>query len=46
MKHKIFGTGKILQLDGFGDNQKATVIFENIGQKKLLLKFAKLQIVK
>ncbi len=46
VKHKIFGTGKILQLDGFGDNQKATVIFENIGQKKLLLKFAKLQIVK
>jgi hypothetical protein len=27
-------------------DQKATIIFDNVGEKKLLLKFAKLELIK
>ena len=46
VKHSRFGTGKILNLSGEGSNKKATVFFNEIGQKQLLLKFAKLEIIK
>lgn len=39
--HDRFGRGTILQVEGSGDNAKATVDFEQVGTKKLLLKFAK-----
>ncbi|CAN5245168.1 3'-5' exonuclease [soil metagenome] len=45
VQHERFGTGKVAQLDGNFPNIKATVIFEGVGQKQLLLKFAKLVIV-
>ncbi len=44
VEHQKFGTGKIIQLEGAGANKKATVFFPGIGQKQLLLKFAKLKI--
>ncbi len=44
--HTRFGKGKILSIDGNGDNKMATIKFEKDGEKKLLLKFAKLQVVK
>ena len=44
--HAKFGIGQVLQIEGSGDSRKATVFFENIGQKQLLLKFAKLTVVK
>jgi hypothetical protein len=31
-------------VEGIGPNRKATVLFPGIGQKQLLLKFAKLRI--
>lgn len=40
--HSRFGAGKILKIEGIGQNRKATVHFENFGAKTLLLKFAKL----
>ena len=43
--HERFGEGQILNLEGSPPNQKATVLFKTSGQKQLLLKFAKLQIV-
>ena len=46
VKHEKFGTGKIINLEGEGGNRKATVFFNGIGQKQLLLKFAKLEILK
>lgn len=46
VKHSRFGAGKVLQLEGVGSNKKATVFFDGIGQKQLLLKFAKLEIIK
>lgn len=43
--HEKFGKGKVLSLEGVSPNQKATIFFPNHGQKQILLKFAKLEIV-
>ena len=43
--HDRFGKGKVLKIEGEAPNQKATVFFPSAGQKQLLLKFAKLQIL-
>ena len=43
--HERFGKGKVVNLEGVGPNKKATVFFPQIGQKQLLLRFAKLRIV-
>ncbi len=45
VSHERFGSGKVTNMEGSFPNSKATVEFENEGQKQLLLKFAKLQIV-
>lgn len=45
VEHDKFGKGKILVIEGEGPNKKATVFFAGIGQKQLLLKFAKLRIL-
>lgn len=45
VEHQRFGKGKVLQVEGSFPNLKATVFFQNAGQKQLLLKFAKLKIV-
>ena len=46
VKHEKFGTGKIINIEGEGSNKKATVFFNGVGNKQLLLKFARLEIVK
>jgi DNA helicase-2/ATP-dependent DNA helicase PcrA len=45
VEHQRFGKGKVLQMEGNKPNIKATVFFKTVGQKQLLLKFAKLKIV-
>lgn len=45
VEHERFGLGKVIQLEGNGPNKKAIVLFESVGQKQLLLKFAKLRII-
>ncbi len=45
VEHQKFGKGKILNIEDVFPNTKATVFFNNVGQKKLLLKFAKLKII-
>ncbi len=45
VKHERFGTGKVLDVDGTYPNQKATIFFQGVGQKQLLIKFAKLEII-
>ena len=42
--HELFGNGKVVQVDGQGPNKKATVFFQGVGQKQLLLKFARLKL--
>lgn len=43
--HNRFGRGEILHIEGTGDGTKATVRFENVGTKQLLLKFAKFEVI-
>ena len=43
VEHALFGEGKVLAVEGHGAQAKATVFFKEVGQKKLVLKFAKLQ---
>ncbi|MDR0546623.1 MAG: UvrD-helicase domain-containing protein [Dysgonamonadaceae bacterium] len=45
IQHERFGSGKITTLSGEGDNAKATVAFDSVGEKTLLLKFARFQVV-
>ncbi|MEM9053496.1 MAG: 3'-5' exonuclease, partial [Bacteroidota bacterium] len=45
VSHAKFGKGKVVNLEGESPNEKATVFFPSVGQKQLLLKFAKLEIV-
>jgi len=46
VEHQRFGRGKVLEIEGDESNRKATVLFQNAGRKQLLLKFARLRIVK
>ncbi len=45
VRHEKFGTGKVLSCEGTGNSRKATVFFEGVGQKALMLAFAKLMII-
>ena len=45
IEHQRFGIGKVIKLEGSGENLKATVEFTNSGTKQLLLKFAKYKII-
>ena len=46
IEHQRFGIGTVLKVEGTGENEKATVEFRNAGVKQLLLKFAKIKILK
>ncbi|MEM6686895.1 MAG: UvrD-helicase domain-containing protein [Bacteroidota bacterium] len=46
VEHSRFGRGEILRLEGVGGDKKAEIKFQVGGIKKLLLRFAKLQVVK
>jgi len=45
VRHERFGDGQLMQLEGTFPNTKATVAFDAEGQKQLLLKFAKLELI-
>jgi len=45
VEHPKFGLGKVIVVEGDGPNKKATVYFNAIGKKNLLLRFAKLKII-
>ncbi|MCF6239900.1 MAG: UvrD-helicase domain-containing protein [Bacteroidales bacterium] len=46
VNHQRFGKGKVLTVEGVFPNAKATIEFDTGGKKQLLLKFAKLEIIK
>ncbi|MCI1778615.1 MAG: UvrD-helicase domain-containing protein [Bacteroidales bacterium] len=46
IEHDRFGKGKVVSMDGMPGNMRAIVDFENGGRKTLLLKFAKIRIIK
>ena len=45
VSHKIFGKGKVINLEGTGPNTKLTIMFFNNTRKKLIYKYANLKIV-
>lgn len=45
IEHERFGLGKVIKVEGSGDNAKATIHFENAGDKQLLLRFARFKVV-
>jgi DNA helicase-2/ATP-dependent DNA helicase PcrA len=46
IEHERFGIGEVLTVEGAGDNAKARIRFVNVGEKTLLLKFARYKILK
>ena len=44
--HERFGRGVVEDIEGEGDNIRAKINFKSGGEKKILLKFAKLKIIK
>jgi len=47
VKHLKFGIGKVISIDGYNDSKVATIFFNEVNnpQRRIMLKFAKLQIV-
>ena len=46
VEHNRFGFGTVTQVDGEGGNRKAVVNFKNLGEKRILLKYAKMKILR
>ena len=44
--HERFGKGQVKEIEEDGENSRATISFNNSGEKKVLLKFAKLKVIK
>jgi DNA helicase-2/ATP-dependent DNA helicase PcrA len=45
VNHSRFGKGKVLKIEGVGNDKKAEILFEKGDVKKLLLRFAKLEVL-
>lgn len=45
IEHERFGIGEVLNVEGSGENCKATVRFRYAGEKQLLLKFARFKVI-
>jgi len=46
VEHDRFGIGLVIKIEGNGSNRKALIDFQNSGSKKLLLRYAKLNLIK
>ena len=44
-RHAKFGEGKVLTIEGSGNERKATIFFDQVGQKTMMLVYAKLVII-
>jgi DNA helicase-2/ATP-dependent DNA helicase PcrA len=43
VRHEVFGRGKVVEVQGRGEQQKAVVQFEQYGLKSLILRYARLR---
>lgn len=46
VEHQKFGFGKIQRLEGNPNNRIASILFQRAGEKKIMLNYARLQVVK
>jgi len=45
VNHKTLGIGRVINLSGFGDDERATILFDGGVRKQLMTKIAKLEIL-
>ena len=45
IEHERFGQGSVVRIEGDGENAKAVIRFDNVGEKTLLLKFARIKLL-
>ena len=45
VKHPKLGEGDVLDIHPFGEETCAVISFETLGQKKVILKYAKLKVI-
>ena len=45
VRHPLFGVGTVLRREGDGDDFKVTVSFPGVGAKKLVARYAGLEVV-
>lgn len=45
VEHPQFGEGKVLTTEGAGEKARAVIFFRSVGQKKLVLRFARLRVI-
>ncbi|MEJ7610706.1 MAG: hypothetical protein WKF88_05940 [Ferruginibacter sp.] len=45
VEHQNFGFGEVMKMEGASHNPIATIHFENNGEKKIMLNYAKLRII-
>lgn len=45
VRHAKLGLGKVLQIEGKGDSAKLIVYFESVGRRKLIAKYANLDVI-
>ncbi|MBN2087974.1 UvrD-helicase domain-containing protein [candidate division KSB1 bacterium] len=45
VKHNRFGRGVVKKIEGDGEGQKARILFQELGEKVLIVKYAKLEIL-
>lgn len=45
VRHERFGMGNITNIEAMGNDFKITISFDNSGEKKILLKYAKLEVI-
>ena len=46
VRHPLFGPGNVVTVESRGDDQKLTVQFRSAGRKKLMARFADLEVLK
>ncbi|MBP5323129.1 MAG: UvrD-helicase domain-containing protein [Bacteroidaceae bacterium] len=45
IEHERFGKGTVVSVEGTAENSKALIRFDNVGEKTLLLKFARFRVI-
>jgi len=45
VRHPKFGHGKVVSVEGIDEDQKATIVFQNVGAKRLKVRYANLEIL-
>ena len=45
MRHATLGSGVILDVEGDGDDAKLTVFFDRAGKKRLIARYASLEMI-